>query len=98
MQAVLLFGSNMWVENPPHGLEPGGVSVQGGQTDYREAPPVASECKLGSSPIGDGDKGDGLCGGGGVLSEGSEYGRTLYCSATDSGTLRVDGTDATDVG
>ena len=60
VQAVLLFGSNMWVENPPHGLEPGGVSVQGVQTDYREAPPVASECKLGSSPIGDGDKEDGI--------------------------------------
>ena len=37
VKAVLIFGSEIWVMTPPlNGMGPGGVSVQGGQKDYRE--------------------------------------------------------------
>ena len=64
---------------------------------YREADPASSRQKSVLPPIGGGDVGDGVGGGRGVCPKEAEYGRTVYCDATDYGTLWVRRMEAVDV-
>ena len=47
-------------DEPPHGPGSGGVSAQGGQTDYREAALSYSVWNMGVPPIGGGNTGGGV--------------------------------------
>ena len=70
--------------DPPSGEGPGQISTQGQAVDHRETAEAAGGGELGLPSAGDGNVGSRLIGDWGLRHKEAEYGRAIYCNATDS--------------
>ena len=75
--------------HPRDGAGPGYIPAQGCATDHREATKETWGQELGVPAIGRGNRGSGIREDQKVCHEEAEYGRAVYCDATNSGPLLV---------
>ena len=87
VQAVLLFWGRDVGPDPPDGAGPDHISAQGRAMAHQEAAEAEGGGALVISSADGVNDGSGLQGDRDLRHEEAEYGRAIYCDATDSGTL-----------
>ena len=83
LQAVLVFGVEMWVITPPHMPGLGGVPAQDRVTYHKEAALEASVWELRITYDGEGNAWNGIQRDGGVCAKEVEYGHAIHCNAVN---------------
>ena len=81
IQAVLIFGAEIWVVTPRMGTALGGVSDTGGKTDDGTAPAEDNGWDIEIHLSSGGKGGSGFLDDGGIRQAAPEHGRTVYCYA-----------------